>query len=91
MSSVSRWVVQPDPATAAAALQKGEVDWLGTPLDRSLPDAAPFARRAGRGERSVWLAAGSLRSTICNRRSTAQKLRRGAAAGDRRQRRSWRR
>lgn len=26
------WLVQPDPATAAAALQKGEVDWLETPL-----------------------------------------------------------
>jgi peptide/nickel transport system substrate-binding protein len=26
------WIVQPDPATAAAALQKGEVDWLETPL-----------------------------------------------------------
>jgi peptide/nickel transport system substrate-binding protein len=26
------WTVQPDPATAAAALQKGEVDWLEQPL-----------------------------------------------------------
>jgi peptide/nickel transport system substrate-binding protein len=26
------WIVQPDPATAAAALQKGEVDWLEQPL-----------------------------------------------------------
>jgi peptide/nickel transport system substrate-binding protein len=26
------WIVQPDPATAAAALQKNEVDWLETPL-----------------------------------------------------------
>ena len=26
------WIVQPDPATAAAAIQKGEVDWLETPL-----------------------------------------------------------
>jgi peptide/nickel transport system substrate-binding protein len=26
------WVVQPDAATAAAALQKGEVDWLEVPL-----------------------------------------------------------
>jgi peptide/nickel transport system substrate-binding protein len=26
------WIVQPDPATAAAALQTGEVDWLETPL-----------------------------------------------------------
>lgn len=26
------WIVQPDPATAAAALQKNEVDWVETPL-----------------------------------------------------------
>ena len=26
------WTVQPDPATAAAAIQKGEVDWLEQPL-----------------------------------------------------------
>ena len=26
------WIVQPDPATAAAALQKNEVDWLEQPL-----------------------------------------------------------
>jgi peptide/nickel transport system substrate-binding protein len=26
------WIVQPDPATAAAALQKGEVDWVEQPL-----------------------------------------------------------
>ena len=26
------WVVQPDPATAAAALQRGEVDWVEQPL-----------------------------------------------------------
>jgi peptide/nickel transport system substrate-binding protein len=26
------WVVQPDPATQAASLQKGEVDWLELPL-----------------------------------------------------------
>ena len=26
------WMIQPDPATAAAALQNGEVDWLETPL-----------------------------------------------------------
>jgi len=26
------WIVQPDPATAAAALRTGEVDWLETPL-----------------------------------------------------------
>jgi peptide/nickel transport system substrate-binding protein len=26
------WIVQPDPATAAAALRKGEVDWIEQPL-----------------------------------------------------------
>ena len=26
------WIVQPDPATAAAALQKGEVDWIEQPM-----------------------------------------------------------
>jgi peptide/nickel transport system substrate-binding protein len=26
------WIVQPDPATAAAALQRGEVDWVEQPL-----------------------------------------------------------
>ncbi len=31
------WTVQPDPATAAAALQKNEVDWLESPLIDLLP------------------------------------------------------
>jgi peptide/nickel transport system substrate-binding protein len=31
------WTVQPDPATAAAALQKNEADWLETPLIDLLP------------------------------------------------------
>jgi peptide/nickel transport system substrate-binding protein len=31
------WVIQPDPATAAAALQTGEVDWLEFPLLDLLP------------------------------------------------------
>ena len=31
------WIVQPDPATAAAALQTGEVDWLEFPLIDLLP------------------------------------------------------
>ncbi len=35
------WVVQPDSATAAAALQKGEVDWLEVPLI----DLCPMLRR----------------------------------------------
>jgi peptide/nickel transport system substrate-binding protein len=37
------WIVEPDPATAAAALQTGEVDWLEFPLLDLLPtlQAAP--------------------------------------------------
>ncbi|MFQ3623723.1 MAG: ABC transporter substrate-binding protein [Acetobacteraceae bacterium] len=31
------WVIQPDPATAAAALQAGEVDWWETPLTDLIP------------------------------------------------------
>jgi peptide/nickel transport system substrate-binding protein len=34
------WVITPDPATAAAALQNGEVDWWETPL----PDLIPLFR-----------------------------------------------
>ena len=36
------WIVQPDPATAAAALQKGEVDWLELPLI----DLCPMLRKS---------------------------------------------
>src|SRR4029079_2415346 len=36
------WGVQPDPGTAAAALQKGEVDWLEVPLI----DLCPMLRRS---------------------------------------------
>ena len=32
-----QWVVQPDPATAAAALRTGEVDWIEWPLTDQLP------------------------------------------------------
>jgi peptide/nickel transport system substrate-binding protein len=35
------WRVMPDPATAAAALQNNEVDWVETPL----PDLLPLLRR----------------------------------------------
>jgi len=35
------WVVIPDPATAAAALQNGEVDWWETPI----PDLVPVLRK----------------------------------------------
>jgi peptide/nickel transport system substrate-binding protein len=35
------WVTIADPATAAAALQNGEVDWLESPL----PDLIPVLRK----------------------------------------------
>ena len=35
------WVIMPDPATAAAALQNGEVDWWENPV----PDLVPLLRR----------------------------------------------
>jgi len=35
------WFIMPDPATAAAALQSGEVDWWESPL----PDLIPVLRR----------------------------------------------
>jgi peptide/nickel transport system substrate-binding protein len=35
------WVVMPDAATAAAALQKGEVDWWETPI----PDLVPLLKK----------------------------------------------
>jgi peptide/nickel transport system substrate-binding protein len=34
------WVITPDPATASAALQNGEVDWWETPL----PDVVPLLK-----------------------------------------------
>ena len=51
------WIVQPDSATAAAALQKGEVDWVEQPLIDLCPMLRTVARRAGRGERSLRMAA----------------------------------
>ena len=35
------WVIMPDPATAAAALQNGEVDWWESPI----PDLVPLLRK----------------------------------------------
>lgn len=35
------WVIMPDPATASAALQNGEVDWWESPI----PDLVPVLRR----------------------------------------------
>ncbi|GAC1338586.1 MAG: ABC transporter substrate-binding protein [Acetobacteraceae bacterium] len=34
------WIIQPDPATAASALQTGEVDWIEQPLLDLLPSLA---------------------------------------------------
>jgi peptide/nickel transport system substrate-binding protein len=35
------WIIMPDPATASAALQNGEVDWWETPL----PDLIPILKK----------------------------------------------
>ena len=35
------WIIMPDPATASAALQNGEIDWWETPI----PDLVPVLRR----------------------------------------------
>src|SRR5262245_36435127 len=35
------WVIMPDPATAAAALQNGEIDWWDTPI----PDLVPVLKK----------------------------------------------
>jgi peptide/nickel transport system substrate-binding protein len=35
------WIIMPDPATASAALQSGEVDWWETPI----PDLVPVLKR----------------------------------------------
>jgi peptide/nickel transport system substrate-binding protein len=35
------WVIMPDPATASAALQSGEIDWWETPV----PDLVPVLKR----------------------------------------------
>jgi peptide/nickel transport system substrate-binding protein len=35
------WVIMPDPATASAALQNGEIDWWETPI----PDLIPLLKR----------------------------------------------
>jgi peptide/nickel transport system substrate-binding protein len=35
------WVIMPDPATAAAALQNGEIDWWESPI----PDLVPVLKR----------------------------------------------
>ncbi len=41
MKFAKKWVVIPDPATAAAALQNGEVDWWESPI----PDLVPLLKK----------------------------------------------
>ncbi len=50
------WIVQKDPATAAAALQTGEVDWVENPL----ADLVPMLRRSPGVETAVCDPLGSL-------------------------------
>ena len=47
------WVVMPDPATASAALQNGEVDWWENPDHRSRPAAEEEPQHLGRYRRSA--------------------------------------
>jgi peptide/nickel transport system substrate-binding protein len=62
------WVTIPDPATAAAALQNGEVDWLQNPI----PDLVPTLKK---NRNVIWTfpirseKSASSASTICSRRS----------------------
>ena len=42
------WQIVPDGATAAAALQNGEVDWLETPLSDLVPLLRKSSQRCGR-------------------------------------------
>jgi len=35
------WIIMPDPATASAALQNGEIDWWESPL----PDLVPLLKK----------------------------------------------
>ena len=67
------WHVQPDPATKAAAMQAGEMDWWENPHGR--PAAAAEARPSitRRGHRSHRHAVSCCGRTICIRRSTSRR------------------
>ena len=50
------WIVEPDPATAAAALQTGEVDWLEFPVLDLLPMLRKVDGLRRRALRPAWRA-----------------------------------
>jgi peptide/nickel transport system substrate-binding protein len=56
------WTIMPDPATAAAALQRGEVDWV----DQPLMDLVPQLRRSPGVKVAVLDAFGNLMSMFFN-------------------------
>ena len=47
------WVIMPDPATASAALQNGEVDWWENPISDLVPVLQEEPQRRGRHRRSA--------------------------------------
>ena len=76
------WIVQPDPATASAALQTGEVDWLEFPVLDLLPMLRKSARVRGGALRSARLAGDHrVQSPVSAVRQSEAAAR--AAAGDR--------
>ncbi len=56
------WTIMPDPATAAAALQRGEIDWL----DQPLIDLVPQLRKSPGVKVDVFDAFGNLMSLFFN-------------------------
>ncbi len=56
------WTIMPDPATAAAALQRGEIDWL----DQPLMDLVPQLRRSPGVKVDVFDVFGNLMSMFFN-------------------------
>ena len=56
------WTIMPDPSTAAAALQRGEIDWL----DQPLMDLVPQLRRSPGVKVEVLDAFGNLMSMFFN-------------------------
>ena len=67
------WITMPDPATATAALQAGEIDWWEVPT----PDVLPLLRRDRqhdrRGARQDRAWSRCCASTACSRRSTTRR------------------
>jgi len=56
------WTIMPDPSTAAAALQRGEIDWL----DQPLMDLVPQLRRSPGVKVGVFDSFGNLMSLFFN-------------------------